>query len=343
MKASARFTRFAKVAAISTATLVLALGTVSCSDTPDAGTAQDPQEVRVAWSPFESTALFWVALDQGYFEDNGLEVDTLKFDTGAASLDAALEGEADLAVGATEFPMVHRALQDQGLLTIASIARSEFVYVIARKDRGIAEPGDLRGKRIGTTEGTIANFYLGRFLELNGIALDEVELVDLKSPDEWSGAVIEGDVDAVATAQPYASEAKDALAGNGLWWSAQSHQPLYAQVVASDDWIAQHPEQAERFLRALAQAEDFTAAEPEAAKQILADQLEFDDSYVDQVWLQNRFGLSLDQSLVLAMEDEARWIIRSGLTSETTVPDFTENIYVDGLASVKPEAVSIIR
>jgi NitT/TauT family transport system substrate-binding protein len=64
---------------------------------------------------------------------------------------------------------------------------------------------------------------------------------------------------------------------------------------------------------------------------------------METVWSQNQFSLSLDQSLVAAMEDEARWMIANGLTSETEVPNFLDYIYMDGLQAVKPEAVNIIR
>jgi NitT/TauT family transport system substrate-binding protein len=51
--------------------------------------------------------------------------------------------------------------------------------------------------------------------------------------------------------------------------------------------------------------------------------------------------LTLDQSLILAMEDEARWMISNNLTTEKTVPNFLDYIYAYGLKSVKPAAVTI--
>ena len=66
------------------------------------------------------------------------------------------------------------------------------------------------------------------------------------------------------------------------------------------------------------------------------------DVYIDKVWSQNQFSLSLDQSLILAMQDEARWLINNNLTNSFSVPNFLNNIYVDGLKSVKPESVNII-
>jgi NitT/TauT family transport system substrate-binding protein len=45
------------------------------------------------------------------------------------------------------------------------------------------------------------------------------------------------------------------------------------------------------------------------------------------VWSQNQFSLSLDQSLIVAMEDEARWMIKNSLTGEKQVPDFADYIH----------------
>jgi NitT/TauT family transport system substrate-binding protein len=63
---------------------------------------------------------------------------------------------------------------------------------------------------------------------------------------------------------------------------------------------------------------------------------------MDTVWPQNRFGLSLDQSLVLAMEDEARWTIANNMTNATAMPDFGKYIYTESLAKVRPGSINII-
>ena len=71
--------------------------------------------------------------------------------------------------------------------------------------------------------------------------------------------------------------------------------------------------------------------------------LGLDPGYMEAVWQQNQFTLSLDQSLVLAMEDEARWMIANNLTDATSVPDFRDYLYPDCLEAVKPGSVNIIR
>lgn len=302
----------------------------------------DVESLDVAYSPYESVTLFWVAEQQGYFSQNGLNVTSHEYTTGAGSLDGVINGEADIVVGATEFPFTARALNQAKISTIASISKSEFTYLIGRADRGINAVSDLEGKTIGTTFGTIAHFYLGRFLELNGLSFQDVTLIDLKTPTDWVDAVVNGSIDAVATAQPYAEMAKNGLGNNAVVWSIQSSQPLYAQAIANNEWITNHPELVNRFLKSLLQAEDFTTDHPAEAKTIVKNQLNLNDTYTDKVWSQNQFSLSLDQSLLLAMQDEAQWLISNHLTNATTSPNFINYVYAIGLKSVKPSAVNII-
>jgi NitT/TauT family transport system substrate-binding protein len=93
----------------------------------------------------------------------------------------------------------------------------------------------------------------------------------------------------------------------------------------------------------LFQAESYLASHQSEAKAIVRKRMNFDDAYLEMIWQRYQFSLSLDQSLILAMEDEARWMIKNNLTTEKQVPDFLNSIYIDGLKAVKPEAVNIIR
>ncbi|RPJ78338.1 MAG: hypothetical protein EHM13_14770, partial [Acidobacteria bacterium] len=141
------------------------------------GCSAQPQRLDVAYAPFESTALVWIAEDQGFFSENQLDVTFHEYDTGRDALAGVLNGEASIAVGTGEFPMADQVLRGNSPRVIASIARSELIGIVARKDRGVEEIADLRGKKVGTTRGTIAEFFLGRFLEIHGMSIRDVTLV----------------------------------------------------------------------------------------------------------------------------------------------------------------------
>jgi NitT/TauT family transport system substrate-binding protein len=91
------------------------------------------------------------------------------------------------------------------------------------------------------------------------------------------------------------------------------------------------------------QAEEFIITHPDQAEETLRKKLNLSDEEIARVWSQNQYSLSFDQSLILAMEDEARWMIENQRTTKTTMPTFLDYLYLDGLLKVKPEAVNIIR
>ncbi len=315
-----------------------------CSQNPlnsKRGYSGKMETITVGTAPLESSALIYIAERQGFFSRNGLDVTIKNYDTGAASLNGLLKGEVDIATPA-EYAMVGKAFKREKTRAIASIDKAEYFYLIGRKDRGIKSIADLRGKKIGVVRKTTAEFYLGRFLEVNGVSINQVTLVDIdisKSAD----VITNGDVDAIISRPPHLGTIEKQLGVNAVIWPAQSDQALYAIMVGKNNWITEHPELLKRLLSSLAQAEEYLIHNPTEAKAIVQKRLKFDDTYIASVWSQNQFALSLDQSLVLAMEDEARWVINNNLTTETAIPDFSNYIYVDGLKEIKPEAVNIIR
>ena len=90
--------------------------------------------IDVAYSPFESLALFWVAQDQGYFRQNGLNITVHKYDSGALALGGVINDEADIAVGTTEFPLVIRTLNQENVKTIGNNVQDQF-HISNRKSR----------------------------------------------------------------------------------------------------------------------------------------------------------------------------------------------------------------
>ncbi len=95
-----------------------------------------------------------------------------------------------------------------------------------------------------------------------------------------------------------------------------------------------------RFLTALGEAEDHLTRDPAGARRIVQQRLGYDDPTMDTLWPEHQFSLSYDQSLLTAMNDEGRWMIRNGMTSATALPDLRGRIDASALLAVKPEAVN---
>jgi ABC-type nitrate/sulfonate/bicarbonate transport system substrate-binding protein len=299
-----------------------------------------PEKVTIGTVPVDTSALIWIAAELGYFPENGLNVEIKAFDAGKYTVNALLDGEIDVAT-ASEYIVVENAMKEAKLQTIGSIAKQELIYLIGRKDMGIEKVSDLKGKRIGLPRQTSAEFYLGRLLQLHGINFDDVTLVDL-NPTQAEESLIKQDVDAVVNWNPYAYRIEKSLGRDVVIWPAQSGQMMYWLLVARPEYVAGHHELIDRLLSSFNQAELFAVNNPDETKRILQRRLHTEEAFVERLWSNIRLGLSLDQGLIIAMEDESRWMIDSNLTSSRKMPYYPDYIYWRGLKKVKPSSVTVI-
>jgi len=318
--------------------LAMIVGSWSCSKGDYAGKVET---VTIGENPNETKALIYIAEERGLLAANGINVRFKNYDTGVAAANAVVKGEVDLAT-CSEFVTVVSVLKKENIRVIACFSKFQNTYIIGRPNKGVSSIADLKEKRIGVARQTSPEFFLGRFLDLHGMSIKQVTLVNV-SPAQSVDALVSGSVDAVAVIQPHANTIKKKLGDSVVMWPAQSGQLIYFNIISTETWVASHPEVIIRLLRSLIQAESYAASHPNEAKAIVQKRLQYDDAYINAVWPEYQFAVSLDQGLIVALEDEARWMIKNNLTSEKKVPDFLDHLYLDGLSAIKPEAVNIIR
>jgi NitT/TauT family transport system substrate-binding protein len=261
------------------------------------------------------------------------------YDSPPSAIDGLLNSESDIAL-ASEYVAVGKAFKKENISVIGIIDKYHVVDLVGRKDKGIENVSDLKGKKVGVTRRSQLEFYVGRFINLHCISLQDITLVDL-SPPQYVQALTNGSVDALITGI-YIDQIRERSGSNIVLWSVQNHQDSYFVMSCRGGWVASHPEQINRLLKSLAQAEEYTINHPAEAKTIVQKRLNYTDAYMATIWPKNQFSLTLDQSLITAMEDEGRWMIANNLTTEKTIPDYRNYIYTKGLEEIKPESVNII-
>lgn len=303
---------------------------------------EQKQTIRFAFTYQPEVALVHVAVANGYFEEEGLDIQPVMRMFGKPALQAVLDNKADFATVA-ETPIMFSILNGEKIFVIAEIASSgKNNAVVTRKDTGITDPSMLKGKTIGVSHGTTGDFFLDSLLTANGLTRDSVKIVEVK-PDDMLEALVSGRIDAACTWNYPLTLIQQELGDNALVFFDEDIYTETFNIAVKQDFLSKNPEAAEKLLRALVKAEKFTRENPAKAQVIFSKFANVEPALVSLVWDSFRYQVVLDASLLIMLEDEARWAIHKKLTEQTVLPDYIKYIHVDSLKAVAPAAVKSLR
>jgi ABC-type nitrate/sulfonate/bicarbonate transport system substrate-binding protein len=300
------------------------------------------EKITIAYATLHETAIPQVAQSQGYYREEGLEAFAHLHPYGKLALQDVLDGKADFATVA-ETPVMFAILNGEKISIVATIQTSKKNHaIVARKDKGILTPQDLKGKKIATTLGITADYFMDAFFAAHGIARKDMTVVNLK-PEKCEDAIMNGQVDAVSTFYPFLHRMHDRLGEKGITFYDEDIYTETFNLVATQEFIHANPGKVIKVLRALIKAEEFVRVNQAGAQKIVADFCGIGPDILRHVWADSSFAVRLGQSLILALEDESRWAINSRLTRAEKMPNYLDFIYIDALKLVKPTAVAILK
>jgi len=330
MKTSRRF----KLAALLPVVIVLAAG---CSRNPP----EQLEKIVLGAETVPHSSPVWIAENKGYFREQGLNVEIKEFESGRTALRSMLNAEGIDIATAAQTPVVLNSFSRKDYAIVAGMVYSENdIKMLARQDRGISGPADLKGKTVGVTAGSSGHFFLALFMAYYQIRASDVKTMDME-PARLSQALIEGQVDAIATWEPHIYTTRKKLGDKAFLLSSGELYRTDFYFIARKEFIRSRFEALKQFLRAIENAEEFIRKNKKEAMDIVVQRLKMDRETLNETWDGFHFALFLDQSILTSLEEEARWVIRNRLADATKVPNYLGYLYTDTLKAVKPEAVLI--
>lgn len=299
------------------------------------------EHLRIALPDVPHAALLHIAAEQGYFAAEGLDLTIIPATHGKAAMELLRQGKADLAAMADVVFLLALSKGESLGLAANVLSTTGNDAVVARRDRGIAAPRDLPGKKIGVSFGTSGEYFLWAFLIRHQLAPESVTLVDLP-PGQLVAALAAGRIDAMAIWAPILFDAQSALGENAVSFSEANIYTLNFSVVGQRDFLQAHPQAIEKLLRALLKAEQFNQEHPEAALAVVARRLQIDAGLLRSSWANFNFRVDLRQSLLITLEDQARWARARGHVADGPLPNLLPHLYLDALLAVRPERVGVV-
>ena len=232
------------------------------------GCGRDPEPLRIALNAWPGYGPIYLAQDKGFFREAGVEVKLLEFGALADARRAFEDGKVDgMATTIVEVLMARDATQrDLRILRVVDFS-SGADMIAARKD--VRSMRDLRGKRVGVEIASLGIYVLARALELEGMTLEDVNLVP-KDQSSMCKALLDGNLEAVVTYPPDSSS----VLGNPEFRAVFTSREIpgeIADVIAMDaEVLKERPEQVAAFLAAIDLAHAYMRENPDDAYRIMA-------------------------------------------------------------------------
>lgn len=261
-----------------TAMAIAALALAGCSSSDSAQDAEESvDQLAVGITPIANAASVYIALEQGFFTDEGLEVTPSIIQTPTTAVPSLLNDELQLAL-MTSVPIVTAASKGLPIRVVSGSDRyptdgeGDTTALVAAPGSGVSTVADLEGKTIALVGLKSApELALRVVLKDAGVDPADVAVVEIAYPDMV--AALESDrVDAAFIVDPFRAAAEAA----GM---AVISQPFTdglggmsaLQWVMSDAFVQANPDTAERFVSAIERAGEYANENPEAVRAVLPD------------------------------------------------------------------------
>ncbi len=246
--------------------------------------AQDSVTVGMANSVNQLPSL--VAADQGFFADEGIEVNLRPVPRGTIAIEAIVAGSMEFAeVSVVAF----LAAIDNGieLVSIGAGSRGFTGKLVGAPDmEDISSLEDLKGKRIGIQVGTGVHGVFLMMLEKEGLSADDFQIDNVRVTDMPTAMSSRGSFDAVLGWEPMmqrtvqAGYGKEVISADQFQTMAGITYPLI--LVADRNWVEENRETTQAFVNAYARGHKWIREHPEEALKIYTDYIQSEGSNLDE-------------------------------------------------------------
>jgi NitT/TauT family transport system substrate-binding protein len=222
------------------------------------GGQSEPTTIRLAVLPILDALPMYVAQEQGYFEDEDLEVEFIPV-TSAAERDQVLQaGQADGMINEILSTLFYNSEQPEvTIVRYARIPTAEYpqFYVLSSADSGITTVDQLIGQDIGISEGTIIEYSTDRLLQAEGLSADQITTIAVPRIPVRMALLGSGELAAANLPDPLASLA---IQGGANVIVDDAKYPEYGHSVISfrNEFVAENEAALRGFLAALERAVD---------------------------------------------------------------------------------------
>ncbi|MBD5136078.1 MAG: ABC transporter substrate-binding protein [Lachnospiraceae bacterium] len=245
----------------------------------------------------------------GYFEENGIKFEIVEFGDGTALMEAMAAGELDMGfVGIV--PVSTWVAKGTDIRVVASANGGGHV-IMSKESKEIKTLSDLKGHSLSTPSiGTVTDVILrASLLADEGIDPEEISIMPGMKPADMATALeVSGEVDAIMTWEPFASQAEQmydditvVADAAEVWKEKTGSDTAYPVnvVCATGKFADKHKEELKNVLNALEQTVNYINGDNhDDAVEKIAEILDVDKEIIENACKRTDFSYEIDKEAI---------------------------------------------
>lgn len=255
------------------ATVVLLVACGGSSEAPDQTSGKQestPVSLRLNWQMKGEFTPFIVAVEKGYFQEQGLDVEVLEGKSATQALQVVGTGQDDFAY-VPSIQLIKSVNEGMPVKATATVVKVDPMGMVSLPDVPLSTPQDLEGKKVEISAASTFNQIWPAFARTNGIDMSQVNVVRADPGSRFS-LLFNGDVDVLAdifmtneypVLQAQADEELNTLRVN-KW----GFEIIGYTLVANETLLNEKPDVVRRFNAGARKGFRFTMDNPEEAASI---------------------------------------------------------------------------
>lgn len=268
-----------RVLAIGVALAVAALA--ACGDGGSSSAKEGGQQTLTfaASTPLQWPHV-WVSEKADLWKDSDVRAKVTLFQDGAQALQSLTSGAVDVATAAPT-PLVAAINSGQKIRVIGVTDRWSKWRVVGNRSKGVNQPSDLRGKKVGVPLGTAAEASFNKFLQQNNLSAGDMKVINV-APPNIASALKTGSVDAVVVWVPHIVNAERSIGKDAVSFPYEFSSNYL--LVTTQDVLDTKKAQLSSLLKVFGEANDMLANDPTKAAGMVTEVAGIDAATLEDIW-----------------------------------------------------------
>ncbi len=297
--------------------------------------AQSLTKMTIATGVDPAFSQFYVAKEGGLFEKAGLDVTINTGPSGSAMVPFLVNNQVQAAYGSDLAGVINHQV-DQNIVAVADgtyLANWESVVT-----RDIDSLEGLKGKKVGVAMGTGAEIFWRRLLAQRNLNPADYTLVNVEAP-EMLAALERNDINGFAVWEPWPTRTLKAVKGSKVVATNAGVYNNINFIYMNRGWIEQNRATAEKFIKALCEANDIIEKDRPAAAKMVAKFLKMPVELATELMPKLEFDMQWAPRSLEAIRDSAQLLADQ---KKLKAPlDYNKYVYMDLLKAVRPASVTL--